>query len=253
MLKRLVVIGSDEALRTRLAELADDPALQVLPMEKEAPLPPGTIAAVLAPDAPEWSLRAVLQLGERRARTLDLLAEAIDCREELQQGSSVRVLDHASRFAQALDFAPDARIALERAALLRGVGKLRISNDILLKKSLLDYDEWTTLKGHPEIGAQMLQEAGIFLDAVAIIRYHHECWDGTGYPHGLEGEAIPYGARVLRLLDVFCAMTSPRAYRSGQATRDEALAHLQEERGKHFDPAVVDAFIEHDIGRVPGA
>jgi len=190
---------------------------------------------------------------DHRARILELLAEAIDCREDLQQGSSVRVLDHASRFAQALDFDTDTRIALERAALLRGVGKLRISNDILLKKSLLDYDEWTTLKDHPELGAQLLQEAGIFLDAVSLIRYHHECWDGTGYPHGLEGEAIPYGARVLRLIDVFCAMTSPRAYRSGRATREEALAHLQEERDKHFDPAVVDAFIEHDIGHVPEA
>jgi HD-GYP domain-containing protein (c-di-GMP phosphodiesterase class II) len=143
----------------------------------------------------------------------------------------------------------DGRVTLERAALMRGLGKMRLSNEVLLKKDVLTYDEWHTLQQHARFGAEIAESTPGLEDLAPAIRTFHENFDGTGYPDGLEGEAIPLAGRILRLVDVFCAMTSPRHYRSGHASVPQALDHLREEAGKHFDPALVTAFTDHDIGR----
>ena len=90
-----------------------------------------------------------------------------------------------------------------------------------------------------------------FQDTADIVRRHHECYDGDGYPDRLEGDAIPYLARVVKVIDVYCAMTSPRHYREGQASHDEALEHIKSEHGKHFDPELVDVFLKDDLGVPP--
>jgi putative two-component system response regulator len=89
----------------------------------------------------------------------------------------------------------------------------------------------------------------LFQDIEDIVRCHHECFDGDGYPNGIEGEAIPYLARIMKILDVYCAMTSPRIYREGHATHTDAIAHLREEAGKHFDPVLTKAFIAGKVGK----
>jgi putative two-component system response regulator len=97
----------------------------------------------------------------------------------------------------------------------------------------------------------MVSNMSALSDTAPIIRTHHECFDGTGYPDGLEGERIPLLGRMMKILDVYCAMTSPRHYRKGHATHEQAVQHLKSERGKHFDPKLVDTFIEKEVGQTP--
>jgi putative two-component system response regulator len=97
----------------------------------------------------------------------------------------------------------------------------------------------------------MVAETDALKDTAEVILTHHECYDGTGYPKGLEKDAIPRLGRIMKILDVYCAMTSPRHYREGHATHEEAVEHLKSERGKHFDPELIDVFLEKDIGRTP--
>lgn len=209
-------------------------------------LPQSTDAILVAGDSA--ALDAAVVFAQRHEALLILLAEAIDCREQFKPGSSQRVVEHAARFAKALGLSPDDQITLERGALLRDIGKLKIANDVLLKDTLLTYDEWKLIYSHPGIGADLVAQTDGLNDTEDIVRYHHECFDGTGYPNELEGEAIPKLARMVKIIDVFCAMTSPRIYRDTVATKDQAFEYMQEERGKHFDPELVDVFIQNDVG-----
>jgi HD-GYP domain-containing protein (c-di-GMP phosphodiesterase class II) len=216
--------------------------------------PPCPAAGVLAsPDFAAEGIRLALAAAREHEAVLELLAEAIDVREAIPPGSAARLREHATRFAEAMGLSREERLALERAALLRAIGKLRISNDILLKKSVLDYDEWMHLKQYPVLGADLLAEMGICTDAIEAVRYHQECFDGTGYPAGIEGEEIPLLARMLKILVVYCAMTSPRHYRSSVTSHEDAIAYFSSERGKHYDDELVDVFIAHGIGQPPEA
>ncbi|MCX8064734.1 MAG: HD domain-containing protein [Candidatus Hydrogenedentes bacterium] len=176
-----------------------------------------------------------------------LIADAIDCRESLKPGGARRMVKIARYLGSVLGLSTSEQWVLEHACVLRDIGKIQVSNEILLKKSVLSYEEWIMLKSHPKLGADILKGLGIFPELIPVIESHHECYDGDGYPLGIEGEEIPFLARVLKVLDVYCAMTSFRIYRSGIATKEEALEHLKDERGKHFDPKVVDAFIEAKV------
>ncbi|MBI1320478.1 MAG: HD domain-containing protein [Candidatus Hydrogenedens sp.] len=189
------------------------------------------------------------ELAETNDKLMLLLAEAVDAREEIPPGSAARLREHAARFAEALGLSEDEKLQLERAAVLRAVGKVRLTNDILLKKSVLDYDEWMMLKQYPVHGAELLEEWGLYPEIAPIVRYHQESYDGTGYPDGLEKDAIPALARVLRILVVYCAMTSPRHYRTTVTSHEDAVDYFQRERGQNFDPEFVDVFIAHSIGQ----
>jgi response regulator RpfG family c-di-GMP phosphodiesterase len=209
-------------------------------------VPDGVDAVVRAGATPD-ELRAVEELAARHVAILELLAEAIDSREQFNPGSSVRVLDHAGRFADELGLDPADRVVFERGALLRDIGKLRVPNDVLLKHSVLTYDEWRLLQAHTVFGADLATSIPGLGFVAPISRHHHENFDGTGYPEGLEGHRIPLLARAVKIIDVYCAMTSPRVYRATVATRDEAFEHLTAERGKHFDPELVDVFIGKNV------
>jgi len=191
----------------------------------------------------------VLAAASAQETLLGLLADAIDCREGIPLGGSRRVCEHAGRFAKALGLSAEETLLLERGALLRDIGKLTISNDVLLKNSVLTYDEWILLQKHAALGAALLEERGFCAAVADMIRGHHECYDGTGYPDGIERDAIPRFARVMKILDVYCAMTSPRHYRKTHSTHEQAIEHLASERGKHFDPELIDVFINGDVGR----
>jgi HD-GYP domain-containing protein (c-di-GMP phosphodiesterase class II) len=180
-----------------------------------------------------------------------LLSDAIGCREGIPLGSAERVRAHAVRFGEALDLSAEELAVLERGALLRDIGKLKIDNDVLLKKSVLSYDDWLLLQQHTTLGVALLEERGVGGDVADIVLSHHECFDGDGYPEQLEGEAIPYLARVMKIVDVCCAMTSPRHYRETHTSHDDAIAYLKSERGKHYDAALLDVFLEAEVGQ-PG-
>jgi response regulator RpfG family c-di-GMP phosphodiesterase len=209
---------------------------------------PGTAAVVADSAALNDALPSITQISNEWHAALLLLSEAIDVREGHRLGSARRVLEHATRFAAAMQLNAAEQSRFERAALLRSIGKLRLDNDILLKKSVLNYDEWLLLQKHPALGVEILKELNFHLDVADIIHSYHECYDGTGYPDRLEREAIPRLARALKLVDVYCAMTSPRHYRRGHATHEQAAEHFQTERGKHFDPDLVDLFVACGVG-----
>jgi len=248
MLKRVAVLGKDEAFQQSISRAAKGKDIEAVAVKSAAKLPAAT-AAVMGDDGSASALvKIALALGERQEQLLELLAEAIDCREGFLPGSSARVRDHATRLARALKLSADDQLTLERAALVRDIGKLKISNEVLLKDDVLTYDEWRLIHSHAGIGADLIATMEVLKDTEAVVRYHHECFDGTGYPNGLEADAIPYLARAMKVIDVFCAMTSPRHYRKSQNTHEMAVEHLQSERGKHFDPEIVAAFLAEGVG-----
>ncbi|HIJ65284.1 MAG TPA: HD domain-containing protein [Candidatus Hydrogenedentes bacterium] len=250
MLKRVAVVGATKTLLDGMRKAAKGVDVEVMPLEGGDETPPGAVALVAGRVKGEEALKAALALSGRHEELLELLAEAIDCREAFTPGNSLRVRDHATRFARALGLSPSDQLTLERAALVRDIGKLRVPNEILLKDGLLTYDEWATLHTHTALGAALLEETGALKDTAEIVHWHHECYDGTGYPDGLEGDQIPYLARAMKILDVYCAMTSPRRYRAGLSSHREAEDHLRSEAGGHFDPDLVKTFLDANVGEV---
>ncbi len=249
MQKRIVILPNAPEASEACARQAEARGLTFTKPGAGGALPVATVALVSA-QCDDALLAAAQSLGARTEELLYLLAEAIDSREGFSRNTSRRVQEHASRMAMALNLSPEDRLLLERAALLRDIGKLHISNEVLLKRDVLTYDEWTLIQQHAHLGAELLLETAGLGDSAVIVRQHHECWDGTGYPDGLEGESIAYLARVMKILDVYCAMTSPRHYRRGSSSHEQTVQHLLNERGKHFDPALVDIFINANIGQV---
>ncbi|MBI4558004.1 MAG: HD domain-containing protein [Candidatus Hydrogenedentes bacterium] len=248
MLKRIAVVGKNTRLQKAAAEASRSKEVAVVRVDPREELPPATAVVIAGSSEISVAVEAALVLGERHEQLLLLLAEAIDCREAFMPGSSVRVQDLATSFARALGLNADDQLTLERGALVRDIGKLKIPNEILLKDALLTYDEWDTIRQHTNLGANLVLVTDVLKDTVDIVRYHHECFDGSGYPEGLEREKIPLPARIMKILDVYCAMTSPRHYRERTSSREQALAHLQDEVGKQFDPELVRVFVEASLG-----
>ncbi len=249
MIKRIAIVGDGEPFYEAVTEAAKGQDAQVVRVTSADDAPPGTTVVLAGCEDTGRALETALACGAQGEGLLCLLAEAIDCRESFRPGSSLRVRDHAMRFADALGLSEDDRFTLERGALIRDIGKLKVPNDTLLKEGLLTYEEWEILHKHPHFGADAVQDVPALKDTVDIVRRHHECYDGTGYPDGLEGDAIPYLARIVRIVDVYCAMTSKRHYRDGVSTHDEAAEHLRQEQGKHFDPELTQVFIDKQVGQ----
>lgn len=243
MLRQIGVLGQAASM----PGVSPSPNVRFVSIVHSADLPEG-IDAVVRADASLEEFRMVENAAERHTAALELLADAIDSREQFNPGSSLRVLDHASRFATAMGLSADDRVAFERGALLRDIGKLRVPNDVLLKHSLLTYDEWRLLQAHTVFGSDLASSIPGLGFIAPIARHHHENFDGTGYPEGLEGEHIPLLARAVKIIDVYCAMTSPRVYRVSVASRDEAFEHLKSEREKFYDPELADLFLSQDVG-----
>ncbi|BAF61049.1 hypothetical protein PTH_2868 [Pelotomaculum thermopropionicum SI] len=132
---------------------------------------------------------------------------------------------------------------LRRGALLHDIGKLGVPDRILHKPGPLDPEEWEVMRRHPVYAWEMLSQIEHLRPALDIPYCHHEKWDGTGYPRGLKGAEIPFPARIFAVVDVWDALCSERPYRPAWP-REKAIAYLIEEKGRHFDPAVVQAFLE---------
>ena len=132
--------------------------------------------------------------------------------------------------------------AISGAAILHDIGKLGVPDRVLQKPGPLTRDEYDRVKEHVTIGADILTAAAFPVSLALIVRHHHENWDGTGYPDGLRGEAIPVGARVLAVVDCFDALTSDRPYRRA-LTHGSAMAMIRERRGTMYDGDIADAFV----------
>jgi len=186
--------------------------------------------------------------------SLEALALAIDSRDPQRQGHTRRVQAYALVLARRMGVpAPEQQI-LRIAAMLHDVGKLAIPDHLLSKPGRLSESEIQKVRTHPVVGVAFLAPAGLPEPVLAIIRHHHEHWDGSGYPEGLRGEAIPGGARILAVADAFEALISDRAYR-GRLSPGEAATLIESWSGIQFDPEVVRVLRAHleEILAAPGA
>jgi len=169
--------------------------------------------------------------------------EALDAKDRYTAGHSRRVMEYSLRLGLTLGFSENERARLKTAALLHDIGKIGIPDRILQKHERLSREDYAIIKRHPEIGAKILKSIGSFKGLVPPIYYHHERYDGKGYPQGLKSEQIPLAARIIAIADSFDAMTSSRSYRNALSF-DLALAELESSRERQLDPRLTDAFIE---------
>lgn len=175
--------------------------------------------------------------------TIETLAMAIDAKDQVTHGHIRRVQRFAVGLAKALGVNDERQLrAIEAAALLHDMGKLAIPEFILNKPGKLTSREFSVMKTHAAVGADLLSSIQFPYPVVPIVRHHHENWDGTGYPDGIKGADIPLGARILSVVDCYDALTSDRPYRPAMSPAD-ALDILSQRRGKMYDPLVVDAFV----------
>jgi len=182
------------------------------------------------------------QLRRSICQSLLGLANALEAKDPYTRGHSERVGAWSGRLATALSLPPDEVETITQAGLLHDIGKIGVPEVVLRKRSGLAPDEWALMRQHPVIGAQIVAPFEFFEGGALVIRHHHERWDGTGYPDGLIAAAIPLGARVVAVADVFDALTSDRPYRAA-LSRDAALAYLAAEAGHTLDDAVVAALL----------
>jgi putative nucleotidyltransferase with HDIG domain len=175
--------------------------------------------------------------------TVETLAVAMDAKDQVTHGHIRRVQRHAMALGRAMGMEGDELKALEAAALLHDVGKLAMPDRVLNKPGTLSRGEFETMKQHATKGAMILAAVEFPYPVEAIVRHHHEWWNGSGYPDGLGGEDIPLGARILSVVDCFDALTSDRPYR--RRLRDEvAVQMLRERSATAFDPRIVETFIK---------
>jgi len=198
--------------------------------------------------------RRTEELEAARIEVLERLARAAEFRDDETGLHTRRVGRMAAALARAIGL-PDQMVeVIGRAAPLHDVGKIGIPDSVLLKQGRLDLTEFETMKTHTTIGAELLSGSSIPLLTVGreIALSHHERWDGTGYPSGLRGRAIPVAGRVVAVADVFDALTHPRPYKRAWDER-EALAEIERQGGRQFDPAIAAAFAQEcRAGRFAG-
>ena len=185
----------------------------------------------------------IAELNQLYLATVQTLAAAIDAKDQVTHGHINRVQHYAKQLAKAVGVRSDIQLkAIQAAAVLHDTGKIAIPESILNKPGPLTTDEFAVMKQHANIGADIVSSVNFPYPVEPIVRYHHENWDGTGYPDGLVGTAIPIGARILAVVDCYDALTSDRPYRP-KLSDEEAVSILLARRGSMYDPLVVDTFL----------
>ncbi len=186
--------------------------------------------------------RSNFELTQAYDTTIEGWSRALDLRDHETEGHTQRVADMTLKLARRLGLNESDFIHVRRGAILHDIGKLAISDSILLKPAPLTSEEWDIVRQHPRYAYELLSPIPYLALALDIPHYHHEKWDGTGYPHGLQGDQIPLPARLFAIVDVYDAITSNRPYRPAWS-REKALTYINEQTGKHFDPVVAREFL----------
>ncbi|MCA1591975.1 MAG: diguanylate cyclase [Acidobacteria bacterium] len=192
----------------------------------------------------EAARRHVEETRALHLRTLEAFATAVDAKDQITHEHVQRVQIYAKGIARLIGLSDKEIEALHAGALLHDIGKIAVPDYILNKPGKLTAAEFDKMKLHTVVGAQILERIQFPYPLVPIVRHHHERWDGNGYPDGLKGEDIPLTARVLTVVDCFDAVREHRQYRRAM-TREEAIEILRKDRGIHYDPRIVDLFIEN--------
>jgi HD-GYP domain-containing protein (c-di-GMP phosphodiesterase class II) len=182
------------------------------------------------------------ELRQLFVHSIRALANAVDARDPYTSGHSERVTLFSVMIAEGMGFSAEALEELRYASLLHDIGKIRIRDAILHKPGKLTDDEYEEMKRHPEYGVEIMQPVRAFQCILPYMLYHHERYDGRGYPHGLKGDSIPLQARIMCVADCFDAMTTDRPYRQGMPVA-AAVAELHKYRGSQFDPEATDLFL----------
>ncbi len=177
------------------------------------------------------------------SQSIDLLQEATHIRDMLTLRNSIEISKYAEKIALELNLPPIEASHIRLAALLCDIGMISIPTTILLKEGSLTSDELALIHEHPKKSAEILGKLDVLKGSLQIVLYHHESYDGTGYPYQVRGELIPFGARILAVADSYVSMQTPRPYRQ-PFTQLEALQSLREQMGKKYDPTVVTALIK---------
>jgi putative nucleotidyltransferase with HDIG domain len=181
--------------------------------------------------------------------TLHALSNALDVRDSETEGHARRVVGYVDLIGDELGVLQAERAVLHRGALLHDIGKIGVPDDVLRKAGPLSPSEWATMRRHPSYGARIVADVPSLENVVEIIKHHHERWDGSGYPDGLRGEEIPFGARLFTVADAFDAMTADRPYRKAMDAVS-ARAEIVRNSGSQFDPRVVEAFMRIPLERL---
>ncbi len=174
--------------------------------------------------------------------TIEGWSKALELRDREVKDHSSRVTGLAILLARAFHFTEDQIIQIRRGAMLHDIGKMAIPDSVLLKEGPLNPDERQVIQRHIEYGIEMLSKIRFLEPALDVLRYHHEKWNGAGYPFNLREDQIPLSARIFAVVDVWDALTSDRPYRQALPT-SEALQIIQSQSGVHFDPLVIDKFM----------
>jgi putative two-component system response regulator len=190
----------------------------------------------------EQAQRLALEVQRAYDLTLAGWARALDLRDKETEGHSRRVTELTVQLARAVGMSEEEIDHARRGAMLHDIGKLGIPDRILLKPGPLTEEEWLVMRLHPVYAYEWLAPIDYLRPALDIPHFHHEKWDGSGYPCGLKGEAIPLAARIFAVVDVWDAMTNPRPYRAAM-TPEQVRRHLLVQAGSHFDPAIVEVFL----------
>lgn len=180
------------------------------------------------------------------------LARAVEAKDTTTGDHCDRLIRLSQEFGTYLGLDEKAVRTLERASILHDVGKIGIPDAILLKPGKLTEDEWEIMRGHPIVGEEICHPLKSLADVCPIIRYHHEKWNGTGYPDGLVADSIPYLARIFQVLDAFDAMSTERPYKRAFSLEETIRTLTEETANGYWDPSIVEKFVEF-IGKNPAA
>ena len=175
--------------------------------------------------------------------TIEGWSRALDLRDKETEGHTQRVTKRTLQLAADMGMNDEEQVHIRRGALLHDIGKMGVPDSILLKPGKLTDAEWDLMKKHPTFAFQLLSPIAYLKNALDIPYCHHEHWDGSGYPRGLKGEAIPITARIFAVVDVYDALTSDRPYRKAWS-KEKTLEYIRSQAGSHFDPHIVKIFLE---------
>ncbi|MDD2702457.1 MAG: HD domain-containing protein [Candidatus Omnitrophica bacterium] len=189
------------------------------------------------------NIRLLERIQESYLKTMTTLAMVIDARDHYTKRHSENVTKYSLMIAKAAGLSPEQTDIIKRAALLHDIGKIGIRDDVLLKTTRLTPEDFSRIKTHPVIGDEIVKSLPFLKDVATLVRHHHERYDGKGYPDGIAGSAIEFGARILAVADSFDAMTTDRPYRK-RLSLEEARTELVNNKSTQFDPAIVDKFLK---------
>jgi putative nucleotidyltransferase with HDIG domain len=203
---------------------------------------------VLSSSLSQTLQRTIIELTIAFDSTVEAFARALELREGEPLGHTRQVTEVTVALARSLGIGIPQQLHIRRGAYLHDIGKMAVPEAILKKPGVLTDGEWVIIKHHPQYAYDLLAPIIFLYPAIDIPYCHHERWDGTGYPRGLQGENIPLAARVFAVVDVWDALTSDRPQRKAW-TESQAMEYLKEHAGKLFDRTVVGTFLDSNLKR----